>query len=293
MAGAHRPKQRLAVAKTYKIYIDGKFPRTESGRYFTLENSKGAVIANICRGSRKDFRNSVVAARKAQAGWAKASAYLRGQILYRVAEMLEGRSEQFVAELVLQGNTQRQAQKEVEASIDRLIYYAGWADKYQQVFSAVNPVASSHFNFSVLEPTGVVSIIAPDGSGLVGLVSNIAPAIVGGNTCIVLASEQQPLCAVSFAEVLHASDVPAGIVNILTGLRSELTEQFASHMDVNAVTFCDGGRKVAATVQELAADNIKRVISRRRMDWMSDETANPYLIKDTQEVKTTWHPIGT
>lgn len=292
MASAQKSKQRLAVAKTYKIYIDGKFPRTESGRYFALENKKGNVIANMCRGSRKDFRNSVVAARKAQPGWAKASAYLRGQILYRIAEMLEGRGQQFVSELVQQGSTQRQAQKEVEASIDRLIYYAGWADKYQQLFSAVNPVASSHFNFSVLEPMGVISIIAPDDNSLIGLVSNIAPAMVGGNSCVVLASEKQPLCAVSFAEVLHASDVPAGVVNILTGLRSELTEQFASHMDVNAVAYCDGGRKVAQTVQELAADNIKRVISRRQMDWLKDEAANPYLIRDTQEVKTTWHPIG-
>jgi len=293
MAARKLKKQRLAVAKTYKIYIDGKFPRTESGRYFTLEDGKGAILANVCRGSRKDFRNAVVAARKAQPGWAKASAYLRGQILYRIAEMLEGRSAQFVDELVSQGNTRRQAKREVEASIDRLIYFAGWADKYQQVFSAVNPVASSHFNFSVLEPMGVISIIAPEDSGLIGLISNIAPAIVGGNTCVVLASERQPLCAVSFAEVLHASDVPPGVINILTGLREELTEHFASHMDVNAVAYCDGGRKVAATVQDLAADNIKRVISRRRKDWLSDKTADPYLIRDTQEVKTTWHPIGT
>ncbi len=285
--------QRLPVAKTYKIYIDGKFPRTESGRYFTLENKKGAVIANICRGSRKDFRNSVVAARKAQTGWAKASAYLRGQIIYRIAEMLEGRKEQFVAELVLQGNARRAAEREVDASIDRLIYYAGWADKYQQVFSAVNPVSSSHFNFSVLEPTGVVSLIAPDDSGLIGLISNITPAIVGGNTCVVLASEQQPLCAVSFAEVLHASDVPAGVVNILTGFRSELTEQFASHMDVNAIAYCDGGKKAATTIQELAAENIKHAISRQDINWLSDEAASPYQIRETQEVKTTWHPIGT
>ena len=285
--------ERLPVAKTYKIYIDGKFPRTESGRYFTLENKKGAVIANICRGSRKDFRNAVVAARKAQGGWAKASAYLRGQIVYRIAEMLEGRKEQFVAELVLQGNTRRAAMREVDASIDRLIYYAGWADKYQQIFSAVNPVSSSHFNFSVLEPTGVVSLIAPDNSGLIGLISNIVPAIVGGNTCVVLASEQQPLCALSFAEVLHASDVPAGVVNILTGFRSELTEQFASHMDVNAIAYCDGGKKAARTIQELAAENIKHAISRQQVDWLSDDAASPYQIRETQEVKTTWHPIGT
>ena len=210
---------RVPVDKTYKIYIGGKFPRTESGRYFTLDDADGAVIANLCRGSRKDFRNAVVAARNAFDGWSASSAYLRGQILYRIAEMLEGRSDQFVAELALQGLSKRKAKKEVESSIDRLIYYAGWSDKYQQIFSAVNPVSSSHFNFSVLEPTGVVSVIAPDDTSLLGLVSNIAPVIVGGNTCVVLASEALPLCAISFAEVLHASDVPGGVVNILTGFR--------------------------------------------------------------------------
>ena len=284
--------KRIAVAKTYKIYIGGKFPRTESGRYFTLENKKGEVIANMCRGSRKDFRNSVVAARKAQPGWAKSSAYLRGQILYRIAEMLEGRREQFIAELQLQGSTRKAAEKEIDLSIDRLIYYAGWTDKYQQVFSAVNPVNSSHFNFSVLEPTGVVAILAPDDTSLLGLISNVAPAIAGGNSCVVLASESKPLCAVSFAEVLHASDVPGGIVNILTGFREELSEFFASHMDVNAIIYCDGGKAVARTIQTLAADNIKRVVARNRVDWIGD-AENPYLIRDTQEVKTTWHPIGT
>lgn len=286
-------RQRIAVAKTYKIYIDGKFPRTESGRYFTLEDKRGNVIANMCRSSRKDFRNSVVAARKAQANWAKASAYLRGQILYRIAEMLEGRREQFVTELVLQGAGRRAAENEVDTSIDRLIYFAGWTDKYQQIFSAVNPVSSSHFNFSVLEPTGVVSMLAPDNSSLLGLVSNLAPVIVGGNSCIVLASETRPLCAVSFAEVLQASDVPGGVVNILTGFRSELTEFFASHMDVNAIIYCDGGKRVATAVQELAANNIKRVIDRTGTNWSKREAAHPYLIRDTQEVKTTWHPIGT
>lgn len=285
--------KRVPIAKTYKIYIDGKFPRTESGRYFALRDKKDRVIANVCRGSRKDFRNSVVAARKAQSGWATASAYLRGQILYRIAEMLEGRREQFVAELVLQGSGKRAADKEVDASIDRLIYFAGWADKYQQVFSAVNPVSSSHFNFSVLEPTGVVAILAPEDSSLLGLVSNIAPTIAGGNTCIALASEGKPLCAVSFAEVLHASDVPAGVVNLLTGYRSELSEQFASHMDVNAIVYCDGGKAMARSVQELAAGNVKRVVARTRIDWSKDDAQHPYLIRDTQEVKTTWHPIGT
>ncbi|MGI9232658.1 MAG: aldehyde dehydrogenase family protein [Woeseiaceae bacterium] len=285
--------KRVPIAKTYKIYIDGKFPRTESGRYFSLRDKKDNVIANVCRGSRKDFRNSVVAARKAQAGWSKSSAYLRGQIMYRIAEMLEGRREQFVSELSLQGSTGRAAVNEVDSAIDRLIYFAGWADKYQQVFSSVNPVSSSHFNFSVLEPTGVVSILAPDASSLLGLVSNVAPAIAGGNTCVVLASESKPLCAVSFAEVVHASDVPGGVVNILTGFRSELADQFASHMDVNAVIYCDGGKKTARGVQQLAAENVKRVVARTRIDWSKADAQHPYLIRDTQEVKTTWHPIGT
>ncbi len=285
-------RDRIPVAKTYKIYIDGKFPRTESGRYFTLEDKSGSVIANVCQSSRKDFRNAVVAARNAQGGWAKASAYLRGQILYRIAEMLEGRREQFVAELKAEGSTARQAEREVDAAIDRLIYFAGWSDKYQQVFSAVNPVSSSHFNFSVLEPTGVVAMIAPADSGLLGLVANLAPAIVGGNTVVLLASESAPLSAVSFAEVLHASDVPAGVVNILTGYVDELAEHFSSHMDVNAIVCAEGGRKLKRQVQTLAADNLKRVVWRSGLDWAGDEARNPYLVRDTQEVKTTWHPIG-
>lgn len=287
-----RAAARVPVEKTYKIYIDGKFPRTESGRYFALQDADGELVANVCRGSRKDFRNAVVAARGAVSGWSSASAYLRGQILYRIAEMLEGRHEQFVGELVLQGQSKRRATVEVDHSIDRLIYYAGWADKFQQVFSAVNPVSSSHFNFSVLEPTGVVAILAPESSGLLGLVSNIGPAIVGGNTCVALASESKPLSAVSFAEVLHASDVPGGVVNILTGYRDELREHFASHMDVNAVVYCDGDKSVAKQIQTDAADNVKRVISRVDADWSSDDAQSPYMISDTQEVKTTWHPVG-
>ena len=289
MAGAY---SRVPVAKTYKIYIGGKFPRTESGRYFPLEDRDGQVIANLCRSSRKDVRNAVASARNAFPGWSSASAYLRGQILYRVAEMLEGRREQFVSELALQGVSKRRARKEVEKSIDRLIYYAGWSDKYQQVFSAVNPVSSSHFNFSVLEPTGVVSILAPNGSGLLGLVSNVAPVIVGGNTSVILGSESMPLCSVSFAEVLHASDVPAGAVNILTGYREELTEQFATHMDVNAIIFCDDDGSVAENIEGLAANNIKRVIPRIDTNWATEKAQHPYLIRETQETKTTWHPIG-
>ncbi len=290
---AEKTRERLSVAKTYKLYIGGKFPRTESGRYFKLTDKNGAVVANVCRGSRKDFRNAVVAARKAQPGWAGASAYLRGQILYRIAEMLEGRREQFTAELNRQGIAARAAEKEVDASIDRLVYYAGWADKYQQVFSAVNPVSSSHFNFSVLEPTGLVAILAPEDSGLLGLVSNLAPAIVGGNTAVVLASASRPLSAISFAEVLHASDLPAGVVNLLTGYRDELTEHFASHMDVNAIVYCDGGKRAARQIQSLAAGNIKRVVERSGIEWSKPGAQHPYLIRDTQEVKTTWHPIGT
>lgn len=287
-----RAAERIPVAKTYKIYIDGKFPRTESGRYYPLEGKDGSVTANVCRASRKDFRNSVVAARKAFAGWSSASAYLRGQILYRIAEMLEGRAEPFAAELVRQGQAKRAASAEVDAAIDRLIYYAGWADKYQQIFSAVNPVASSHFNFSVLEPTGVVGILAPEDSGLLGLVSNLAPAIVGGNTCVVLASRTLPLTAVSFAEVLHSSDVPGGVVNLLTGFREELAGQFASHMDVNAIVYCDPEGDLPADIQTAAAENLKRVVARVDVDWKKDSAQSPYFIRDTQEVKTTWHPVG-
>jgi acyl-CoA reductase-like NAD-dependent aldehyde dehydrogenase len=283
---------RVPVAKTYKLHIDGKFPRSESGRYYPLQRERGRVIANVCRASRKDFRDAVVAARGAFATWSQASAYLRGQILYRAAELLEGRREQFVAELTWQGVAKRRAIAEVTATIDRLVYYAGWADKYQQVFSAVNPVSSSHFNFSVLEPTGVVAIIAPESSGLLGLVSNVAPAVAGGNTCVVLASQSLPLSAVSVSEVLHASDFPAGVVNVLTGLREELIEQFASHMDVNAVVHCDAEPEASRRIQELAADNIKRVVMRADLDWNGDDARNPYLIRDTQETKTTWHPVG-
>ena len=283
---------RLPVSKTYKIYVGGKFPRTESGRYFALEDSTGGVIANLCRSSRKDFRNAVVEARKAFGSWAGSGAYLRGQILYRIAEMLEGRHDQFVKELTLQRVGKRKARAEVDAAVDRLIYYAGWSDKYQQIFSTVNPVSSAHFNFSVLEPTGVVGILAPEDSGLLGLVSNIAPAIVGGNTVVVLASASLPLTAISFAEVLHSSDVPAGVVNLLTGYRDELSGQFASHMDVNAVVYCDGDEILEKQVQADAAENLKRVVARNGIDWSDPSAQSPYLIRDTQEVKTTWHPVG-
>jgi acyl-CoA reductase-like NAD-dependent aldehyde dehydrogenase len=281
---------RLDIQKTYKLYIGGKFPRTESGRYYPIKNENGNLIANMCLASRKDFRNAVVAARKAQSSWANASALNKGQILYRIAEMLEGRKEQFIAELITQGETVKNAKAEVNTSIDRLIYYAGWSDKYQQIFSSVNPVASSHFNFSNVEPVGVVSIIAPEKQSLLGLVSVMAPAIVGGNTAIVLASETKPLTAISFAEVLNSSDVPGGVVNILTGKREELISQMASHMDVNAVVYYGNEEKHIKMICELASTNVKRTIFYKRNDWTSSECESPYFIEKLQEIKTTWHP---
>lgn len=289
---AEPTSERLPVLKTYKIYIGGKFPRTESGRYYILKDAKHQPVANICLCSRKDFRESVVAARTAQSSWAGKSAYNRGQILYRIAEMLEGRTAQFVEELTISGVAASAATSEVEKSIDRVLYYAGWADKYQQIFSSVNPVSSSHFNFSLLEPTGVVSILAPEETGLIGLISTIMPAIVGGNTCIALASTSKPLSAVTLAEVLATSDLPGGVVNILTGKRSELVEHFASHMDVNATVYCGRDREELALVRTKSANNVKRAISYDREDWMTDEAQSPYFILDTQEVKTTWHPVG-
>ncbi len=285
------PSPRVSVLKTYKMYIGGKFPRTESGRFFGLHDGSGNLIANVCRGSRKDFREAVAAARKAQPGWAARAAFNRGQILYRIAEMLEGRTAQFEAELQQTGATAATAKQEVLDSIDRLIYYAGWCDKYQQVFSAVNPVASSHFNFSLPEPTGVVAAFAPEDSGLLGLVSVIAPAIAGGNGLVVLASDQHPTAAISFAEVLHSSDVPGGVVNVLTGHRGELIGHFSTHMDVNALVYTGNDTEQIRTIQDNAALNVKRVILRDE-DYRGEDGQSPYHIMDTQETKTTWHPVG-
>src|SRR5436190_13192241 len=265
---------RLDVLKTYKIYIDGKFPRTESGRYYTLQNNSGKSIANICLSSRKDFREAVVAARKAQPGWSAKSAYNRGQILYRIAEMLEGRREQFIVELVETGSTRQQAEKELNSSIDRLVYYAGWCDKYQQVFSSVNPVESSHFNFSVPEPMGVIAQLSAENSGLLGLITIIAPAIVGGNTVIVLASTSKPLCAVTFGEVINSSDVPGGVINILTGNRSELSSHFSSHMDVNAIICYGGEQDEIKKIKESASLNVKRVVVYNEKDLFEEKSQN-------------------
>lgn len=282
---------RVEILKTYKIYIGGKFPRTESGRYYSATNSKKEALANVCLSSRKDFRDAVLSARAAFGDWSSKAAFNRGQILYRIAEMLEGRKAQFVYELIKQDATAAQAEAEVELCIDRLIYYAGWCDKFQQMFSAVNPVASSHFNFSAPEPTGVVSIIAPQNSSLLGLVSTIASTIAGGNTCIILASYAKPLCAVSFAEVINSSDVPGGVVNILTGKVAELAPYFADHMDVNACVFCEKDAVTKKLLQEKAALNLKRVLVYDAINWTTDQGQSPYFIMDLQEVKTTWHPI--
>jgi len=285
------PKKRLEVIKTYKIYIGGQFPRTESGRYYIATNNKGEQLANVCLSSRKDFRDAVVSARNAFKGWSARAAFNRGQILYRIAEMFEGRKAQFIEELVKQDASKAQAQKEVTLSIDRLIYYAGWCDKYQQIFGTVNPVASSHFNFSVPESTGVVAAIASQESSLIGLVSAIAPIIAGGNTCVILASETKPLCAVSFAEVVNSSDVPGGVVNILTGKPSELFSHFASHMDVNAIVYCGNDELIQKEIQQKAAGNVKRVLIYQDVNWLSEKGQTPYYILDLQEIKTTWHPI--
>jgi len=282
---------RLEVLKTYKIYIGGQFPRTESGRYYSPVNKAGKKLANVCLCSRKDFRDAVVAARGAFSGWSNRAAFNRSQILYRMAEMLEGRKAQFIEELMLQGASKAAAEKEVNLATDRLIYYAGWCDKFQQLFSAVNPVSTPHFNFSVPEPTGVVSIIAPQGDSLLGLVSVIAPVIAGGNTCVVLASETKPLCAVTFAEVLNSSDLPGGVVNILTGKPSELASWFTDHMDVNATLYCESDAVVQKMIREKSAVNLKRIHFYDKINWYSDEGQSPYFIMDTQEIKTTWHPV--
>ena len=279
----------LSVQKTYKMYVGGAFPRTESGRYYSPVNGKES-LGNLCLASRKDLRNAVVAARSAQGGWAGRTPYNRGQILYRIGEMLEGRRHQFENELKSQGLKLADAQDEVQKTIDRLVVYAGWADKFQQVFSSVNPVATGHFNFSMLEATGVVFVVANEESPLLGLVSLVAPVICGGNSCVVLASQSRPLSAVTFAEVLNSSDLPGGVVNILTGNLGELIEHAALHKDINAIALDRSDADIKALVKELAGSNLKRVICPEN-EWSDSESGNPYLIEQFCEVKTTWHPI--
>jgi acyl-CoA reductase-like NAD-dependent aldehyde dehydrogenase len=283
-------KNRIEVLKTYKLYIGGKFPRTESGRYYAPKDDQGEILANVCLSSRKDFRNAVVAARAAFGSWSNRTAYNRSQILYRIGEILEGRKAQFEAELVRQGSSKKEATQEVNLAIDRLVYYAGWCDKYQQVAGSINPVASAHFNFSVPEPMGVVAIFADQETSLIGLVSAIAPVIAGGNTCVLLASENKPLCAITFAEVLNDSDVPGGVVNILTGKPEEIIDHAALHMDVNAIVYQGNDKDDIKLLEEKSVANIKR-IRHYSENWLDQAAQSLYHITDLQEIKTTWHPI--
>lgn len=285
-------QNRVTILKTYKIYIGGKFERSESGRYYPLTDKSGKQVANICLSSRKDFRNAVVAARNAFGGWSTRTAYNRSQILYRMAEMMEGRATQFVDELMLEGDSKRAAENQVYEAIDRLVYYAGWCDKYHQVFGSVNPVASSHFNFSVPEPMGVVSVIAPEERTLIGLITAIAPVIASGNTCVVLASEKNPLSSLTFTEILDTSDLPGGVVNILTGKNDELLGQFSTHMDVNGIAYHGKDANSIISIQQNAALNVRRVKLYNDTKAEVNQVENPYRIMDFTEIKTTWHPIG-
>jgi len=284
--------ERIEVLKTFKIFINGKFPRTESGRFYVPTNPNGERLGNICLSSRKDVRNAVVAARNAQASWAGKSAYNNSQILYRIAENLESRKAEFV-NLVAKEEaiSQAEAKTTVESCIDRFVYFAGWSDKFQQLFSSVNPVASSHFNFSMAEPTGVITSICGEGVLFKGLISAVAATICGGNTIVILANENAPLTAISFAEVLQHSDVPAGVVNILTGKGSELESHMASHMDVNALLLLGYSDKAATPLETLATENLKRVRCWSAENVNSEEIENPYSIQDFLETKTTWHPV--
>ena len=286
---------RLDVRKTYKLYIGGKFVRSESGKYLEAKGPDGAHLDNYCWASRKDFRDAVVAARAAQDGWAKATAYNRGQILYRAAEMLESRREALAAEVSRShGVTLEQARTGVGRVCDRLVHHAGWTDKYQQVFGSVNPVASPHFNFTTPEPMGVVVVLAPDLPVLLPMVSLLLPVILSGNTAIVIPSERAPLPALSFAEILATSDLPGGVVNILAGKRAELAPHIASHMDVNAIVDGAGVSEISAQLQAGVATNLKRYFNHTlpEADWFTEKGEDPYWILDTVEMKTAWHPIG-
>ncbi|NUS03866.1 MAG: aldehyde dehydrogenase family protein [Nonomuraea sp.] len=278
---------RLSVRKTYKLYIGGAFPRSESGRSYPVTSPKGDFLANASRASRKDARDAVVAARKAFPGWSGATPYNRGQILYRIAEMLEGRRGQFAEEL---GVGKKAALESVDAAVDRLVWYAGWSDKITSVRGSANPVAGPYFNLSSPEPTGVVAVVAP-ADPLLGLVSVVAPVIVTGNTCVVVASEPSPLASITLAEVLATSDLPGGVVNVLTGRQAELAPWLAAHMDVNALDLTGiEDAELALTCEQAAAENLKRVLRPTREDW----TADPGIGRMTRflETKTVWHPAG-
>jgi acyl-CoA reductase-like NAD-dependent aldehyde dehydrogenase len=293
-------KSRLEVRKTYKLYIGGAFPRSESGRSYEIRSADaGRFLANAALASRKDARDAVVAARKAFSGWSAASAYNRGQVLYRVAELLEGRRSQFVDEVGAgEGLTLVDARAVVDAAIDRWVWYAGWSDKVHQVQGSSNPVAGPYFDFSVPEPTGVVALVAPAGSSLLGLVSVVAPVIVTGNTAVVVASESAPLPAITLAEVLATSDLPGGVVNLLTGHPAEIAPWLASHMDVNAIDLTGiGDPELAAELETAAAENLKRVVrppagagDSTEPDWTADPGLDRLLA--FLETKTVWHPVG-
>jgi len=284
---------RLDVKKTYKLFIGGKFPRSESGRCLPAKSAKGEHLDNFAHASRKDFRDAVVAARAVVAGWGNASAYNRGQILYRAAEMLQNRAGELINEIARSTNVSAaKAKREVTLAIDRLVHFAGWTDKYQQVFGSVNPVASSHFNFTTPEPTGVVVVLAPDEPSLLALVSLVAPVILSGNTAVVVASEKFPLPAATFAEILATSDLPGGVINILTGKRAELIPHIATHMDVNALVDGVGDSEISAKLQAGVATNLKRYANHATADWFSAKVEEPYRILATVEFKTAWHPIG-
>jgi len=277
---------RLNVQKTYKLFIGGAFPRSESGRTTEVVGVDGSFVANVAQASRKDLRDAVKAARGAQSGWAGRTAYNRGQILYRIAEVMEGRRAQFEAELITCGASAPDAQAEVDTAIDSWVWYAGWCDKFQNVVGTVNPVAGSFFNFTVPEPTGVVGVIAPDQPSLSGLVARLAPVLVGGNTAVVIAGESAPLSSISLAETIATSDVPGGVINILTGPKTELLPWLLGHMDVNAVDLTGAPNDLDAGVLDLAVENVKRVIRRAATDQC------PEAITDFCEMKTVWHPIG-
>jgi hypothetical protein len=285
-----RASGTIRVRKTYKLFIGGAFPRSESGRSYPVTGADGAVLAHAARASRKDARDAVVAARKAVSGWAGATAYNRGQVLYRVAELLQGREAQFRDEIVEnEGLSLRDAERTVSEAIDRWVWYAGWPDKVAQVAGAANPVAGPYFNFSVPEPTGVVAVIAPPAPGLLGLVSVLAPVIATGNTAVVVASEPAPLPAITLTEVLATSDVPAGVVNVLTGLTAELAPVLAAHMDVNAIDLTGVAAAGRAELERLAAGNVKRVFAAEE-DWAAPPS--PVRMLTFLEIKTVWHPVG-
>jgi acyl-CoA reductase-like NAD-dependent aldehyde dehydrogenase len=279
--------ERLEVKKTYKLYIGGTFPRSESGRTYEVQSSSGDFVANACLASRKDVKDAVVAARTAQSSWSSATAYNRGQILYRIAEMMDGRGDQFAREIsLIEGISVKQATKEVLAAIDRWVWYAGWSDKLSVLAGSTNPVSGPYYNFTIPEAMGVIGAIAPEENSLLGLVETIAPIIVSGNTCIVLASTRAPLSAITFAEVLATSDLPHGVCNVLTGKKDELVPWFASHMDINGLDI--SGISEPSRISELkisGAQNLKRIHS-------FSQGQNPRRILAFMEAKTIWHPIG-